>query len=106
MLKLLDLIRGAQADIFWPVQARSEEPSLAEWQTEINKQQRELVAMQAALPSFVNLGLTALHLGKVYIHTPRAEARSAFTGCAGLSWLTGHLASIQIVHVCLWPQSL
>lgn len=48
-----------------PVQARSEEPSLAEWQTEISKQQRELVALQAALPSSVNLGLTVLQLGKV-----------------------------------------
>lgn len=51
------------------MQARSEVPSLAEWQSEINKQQCELVAMQAALPSYVNLGLTALHLGKVYIHS-------------------------------------
>ena len=45
-----------------------DEPSLAEWQAEINKQQRELVAMQAALPTSVNLGLTALQLSKVCMH--------------------------------------
>ena len=47
------------------MQGKSEEPSLAEWQAEINKHQRELVAMQAALPTSVNLGLTMLQLSKV-----------------------------------------
>lgn len=57
--------RGFQVAVIWPMQARSEEPSLAEWQSEINKQQRELGALQTALPSSVNLGLAVLQLGKV-----------------------------------------
>ena len=69
-------ITGAQAVILQSMQARSEEPSLTEWQTEINKQQRELVVMQAALPSSVNLGLTALHLGRVYLLTQSAPLQS------------------------------
>ena len=79
LCNLLHLTRGAQAEMLQSMQAQSEEPSLAEWQTEINKQQRELVTMQAALPSSVNLGLTALHLGKVYIHRHCALAWSAIT---------------------------
>lgn len=49
------------------IQARSEELSLAELQAEINKHQRELQTMQSVLPSAVNLGLTAVQLGKASI---------------------------------------
>lgn len=49
---------------FW-LQAKSEEPSLSELQAVINKQQKELKALEAALPASVNLGLTSLQLGKV-----------------------------------------
>ncbi|KAL0019092.1 hypothetical protein WJX77_000912 [Trebouxia sp. C0004] len=47
------------------LQAKSEELSLSEVQAEINKHQRELVAMQSALPASINLGFTALQLVKV-----------------------------------------
>jgi len=57
-------------------QAKSEELNLSEVQAEINKHQRELVAMQSALPASINLGFTALQLVKVglqccqhYYHT-------------------------------------
>ncbi len=46
-------------------QAKSEELNLSEVQAEINKHQRELVAMQSALPASINLGFIALQLVKV-----------------------------------------
>lgn len=56
------------------VQAKGEELSLTEVQAEINKHQRELTAMQAALPTSVSLGLAALHLVKVA--TPCSQLQS------------------------------
>lgn len=50
------------------LQAKGEEPSLNELQAEINKHQKELKALEAAVPVSVNLGLTALQLGKVSLH--------------------------------------
>ena len=50
------------------LQAKGEELSLSELQAEINKHQRELLALQSALPTIVNLGLASLHLGKVSYH--------------------------------------
>ena len=49
------------------LQAKSEEPSLSELQAEVNKHQKDLRALEAALPLSVNLGLTALQLAKVRI---------------------------------------
>lgn len=70
---------------------------MAEWQTEINKQQRELVAMQAALPSSVNLGLTALHLGKVHIHMHCTLASLHSPDAPPCPGLLGTMASTPIV---------
>ena len=90
-------MKGVRLGVIWPMQAKSEEPSLAEWQSEINKHQRELGAMQTALPSSVNLGLTALQLGKVsdisiswlllYLLTPSTPRVHAYASCPGIiSW--------------------
>ncbi len=93
LMHILACVVGSNVNVRkLPVQAKGEDLSLAELQAEINKHQRELVAMQAALPSSINLGLAALQLGKV---------RS--TDCELL-----HLACIHVctLDVLLWTAQL
>ena len=80
------------------MQSKSEEPSLAEWQAEINKQQRELVAMQASVPSSVNLGLTALQIGKVRLQ--RVQNQHAGETLASLlhRWCSLHQSAKYITQ--------
>ena len=66
-----------------------------EWQSEINKQQRELVALQAALPSSVNLGLTSLHLGKVRMHSQALHLGEGL-----------HSQALHLGQVCMDSQAL